>query len=379
MLTLGVEAGMFSWAALPGAMDSSLLGYAWFLIGALLLDLFDISLPRGDSVGVAGALSAAAIVVLLPIHATVIVMGAAVLAHFIRRGTQSRRRLFTALVSRAVGLLVGSVVFFGCSAAPPLARFCLVPAALLGSEIVATQACVALMSSRPFLRLLRGNLRSQLPVLAAEWSASVLLLLTYGGMSSWSLIPVVALLLLVRQSYALFLDIRETYRTTVEVLVEAAESQDARRIGHADRTAATARAIAMHLGFSSAVVEQVSYAALLHDLGVLAEQSTSEGELESRAVLSSDIVKGVQFFAAVEPILRVCDGGLTTDLTDQRNFTSALVVALASDIDAASSDAVFAAHQGRSLDLVAPLVPPATKAKVVAAALELGYSIPAVN
>ena len=48
-------------------------------------------------------------------------------------------------------------------------------------------------------------------------------------MGPWSLIPVVALLLLMRQSYALFLDIRETYRTTVEVLVEAAESQDDRR------------------------------------------------------------------------------------------------------------------------------------------------------
>ena len=40
----------------------------------------------------------------------------------------------------------------------------------------------------------------------------------------------VALLLLMRQSYALFLDIRETYRTTVEVLVEAAESQDERQV-----------------------------------------------------------------------------------------------------------------------------------------------------
>ena len=49
-------------------------------------------------------------------------------------------------------------------------------------------------------------------------------------MGSWSLIPVVALLLLMRQSYALFLDIRETYRTTVEVLVEAAESQDRRGV-----------------------------------------------------------------------------------------------------------------------------------------------------
>ena len=82
----------------------------------------------------------------------------------------------------------------------------------------------------------------------------------------------VALLLLMRQSYVLFLDIRETYRTTVEVLVEAAESQDSRRAGHSDRTAVLARSIAMGCGLSASEVELIGYAALLHDIGELAEE-----------------------------------------------------------------------------------------------------------
>ena len=38
----------------PSPLDVSALGLAWLLLAILLLDLFDISLPRGDSVGVAG-------------------------------------------------------------------------------------------------------------------------------------------------------------------------------------------------------------------------------------------------------------------------------------------------------------------------------------
>ena len=118
----------------------------------------------------------------------------------------------------------------------------------------------------------------------------------------------VALLLLMRQSYALFLDIRETYRATVEVLVEAAESQDVRRFGHADRTAATARAIAMHIGVAAPAVERISYAALLHDLGELAATPDSEGFVPVRDIHSAEIVEGVEFFRTVEPVLRICDG-----------------------------------------------------------------------
>ncbi len=88
-------------------------------------------------------------------------------------------------------------------------------------------------------------------------------------MGAYSLIPVVALLFLIRQSYAMLQDIRELYRTTVEVLVEAAEAQDVRRVGHAERTASIARTIGTHMGLASGQIERISYAALLHDVDAI--------------------------------------------------------------------------------------------------------------
>jgi hypothetical protein len=216
----------------------------------------------------------------------------------------------------------------------------------------------------------------QAPLLVAEWSASVLLLIAFEGMGAWSLIPVVALLLLMRQSYSLLLDIRETYRTTVEVLVEAAEGEDPRLVGHAERTAEIARRIAMRLGMAVSQVELVSYAALLHDVDAIAGDGR---EPRSAGGHSSALFEGVEFFADVLPVLRVCDGPSATD--PERSgpeLIAGMIVALASDADAAVHEDVASAHAGSAVARVAPHVSSSIKSSVVAAALALGYQIPAV-
>jgi hypothetical protein len=203
---------------------------AWFLAAALVLDFFDISLPRGDSIGVTGPICAASLFVLGPVGGAIVSIGSAVLAHLVRRGVSGPRRLVALVFSRAVALAIGAALLVLVRGASSQWLFYLVilatPAVFLLAELVASQAVVSLGTGRPLVGLLRGNLAGQMPLLVAGWSACLLLLITFTWMGPWSLIPVVALLLLMRQSYALLLDIRETYRTTVEVLVEAAESQD---------------------------------------------------------------------------------------------------------------------------------------------------------
>jgi hypothetical protein len=365
--------GLFHKMGIPWLSD------AWFLGAAVLLDYFDVSLPRGDSIGVSGALCSAAVVVLGPVHAAIIALVSAVAAHVLRRGPVAGRRLMTVLASRAAALVAATaflVILAG--RAVPTVTFVFVAAAFLLTELVAAQSLTAFWTGRPLVRLLRGNISSQAPLIAAEWSASVLLLLTYDGMRDWSLVPSVVLLLLIRQSYALFLDIRETYRTTVEVLVEAAESQDERRAGHGDRTAILARSIAMKAGLSSSEVERISFAALLHDLGELAERPMNEVPVGARHATSADIVADVEFFSNVEPVLRLCEedaGGRPGDDT----LLAALIVALASDIDAQQYPDVGNAHRGSLLARVSGRVPAALKARAVGAALRLGYRIPAVD
>jgi hypothetical protein len=369
-----------------------------FFLAVLLLDAFDISLPRGDSIGVSGALSSAAVILVGPVWATVICLGSVLITHLARHGAEMRRRVIGALIARSAALAISTVTAFLLFRSAPdlynsLLGAALVPAAFLMTDLVAAQLVAAVGTGRPFGRLLRGNLRVQSPLLLAQWSASVLLLITFQGMgegtvqgmSQWSLILVVALLFLLRQSYAMLLDIRELYRTTVEVLVEAAEGQDARRVGHAERTAAAARAIAMRVGLAANQVERISYAALLHDVDAIGspaelavlDESNGEGFV---AGASSAVFEGAHFFDDVLPIIRVCDGNWSGSAEPaESDLLAGLIVALASDADAAEHTEVAEAHFGNSIDRVSPRVSAAAKSLVVGAALALGYRIPAVS
>jgi HD domain len=361
-------------------LDTTWLSILWFLASTILLDFYDISLPRGDSTGVSGALGAAAIVVLGPQVAIPLSLLSAILAHLARRRAESPKRLVAVLVPRAFALTItSSLLWTPLGSASQAYVFVAIPAVFLIVELLFAQGISGWLTGRSIARLIRGNADSPAPLVAAQWSAAVLLLIIYGHMRQWSLIPVVALLLLMRQSYALFLDVRETYKTTVEVLVEAAESQDERRAGHADRTAVLARSIATKIGLAANEVERISYAALLHDLGELAEAPDDEGERHSRRASSANVVRGVEFFDRIEPILRVCDGDESAPAPLEDDLLAAMIVALASDIDAEYHPRVAAAHRHSLLDQVAHRVTPAVKAKAVGAALRLGYRIPAVS
>jgi len=228
--------------------------------------------------------------------------------------------------------------------------------------------------------MLWGGLGMQAPILVAQWSAAALLLIIYPSMSVWSLIPVVVLLLLMRQSAALLFQVRDTYRTTVEVLVEAAESQNPVRLGHSERTASIARQIAMKMGLSGHVVDRISYVALLHDLDAIGDGGSAIPDPNEPAAQghSSKVLEGSEFFSDVLPILRMCDGHMGDD-ADEADALSAMVVALASDIDALAHPALDCLHSGSTLARVAPFASQQLKARVVSAALLLGFKTPAVT
>jgi len=360
-------------------LPSDLVAALWFALAIVIMDRFDILLPRGDSIGVSGALVIAGVMVAGEQYMAPLAITCLAVAHIGRSDFWSRR-LVGALVTRS-GALAAVVLLSPFWAPDPdaLSPFWLIglPPVYLTTEYVAAQSFMAVQSRRPLLRLLSGNLRRQAPLVAAQASASILAAITYPQMEQWSLVLVVALLLLMRQSLALLLEIRETYRTTVEVLVEAAEGQDERLRGHGERSAQIARAIATRMGMNAIDLERVSYATLLHDIDALSGESAKGSCAEVGQ--SSFVFRDTAFFDDVLPALRLCDGcAIEGDGTDQ-NLMTAMIVALSSDIDAASSAVTAEAHSSGTVSRVSKIVPPVLKARVVAAALELGYETPAVN
>ncbi len=358
-----------------------LVAALWFAMAIIVMDRFDILLPRGDSMGVSGALVAAGLLVAGPAYLAPLAILSLVFAH-VGRGPLHVERLVGAVITRLAAMSVAVALIWLWGVTPgndvvSVLKLVMVSGAFLATEVIAAQAILSMLSGRPLKRLVVGNFQRQAPLIGAQVSAATLAAITYPQMESWSLVLVVALLLLIRQSLASLLEIRETYRATVEVLVEVAESQDERLRGHADRTAHIARSIGSRMGLSSSDIEKASYAALLHDLDALA--GVPADDTRPNRGSSSDVFADTAFFDDVLPVLRLCDGqARESDVTDD-NLMTAMIVALSSDIDTTGNTLAARAHSSSAVARVSAQVPGPLKARVVAAALELGYRTPAVS
>jgi hypothetical protein len=91
------------------------------------------------------------------------------------------------------------------------------------------------------------------------------------------------------------------------------------------------------------------------------------------------MLEGVVFLREVVPVMRLCDGIDEGAPPKENDILIAMVVALAGDIDALRVKSVGSAHFDSALGRVSERASANAKARVVAAALELGYEIPAVG
>jgi HD-GYP domain-containing protein (c-di-GMP phosphodiesterase class II) len=90
------------------------------------------------------------------------------------------------------------------------------------------------------------------------------------AVSLFGLLLFVAPLIVARQVYQRYIQLREAYADVVRSMIGVLEAKDPYTRGHSERVAGYALAIARGLQFDQTVVERLEYAALLHDLGKIA-------------------------------------------------------------------------------------------------------------
>lgn len=350
------------------------------LLGAVfLLDWIAISLPRGDQLLISGAVLSAAIVWLGPVEAVIIATASSSLLAVVHQ--QPRAMILDSLGIRIISIVVAHWAFrmladaFG-GELKMLTVAILTPATLLLSEMLCSQVRLSVTSGRSLGRLITGNLRRNAMLIAAQVSAAALILVTYRSMGAWSLVPVVPLLVLIRQSYSMLMDVEETYRTTLSVLVEAAESGDRAWMGHGERTAAIARSIGAKCGLSSSELEAVGYASLLHDIDRISDGH--QGTVGSRSP-ASYLLRDIGFLSEIVPIMLVNEGRDCDPSTNDRVVLQGFIVALASSIDASQDPTLLLQHEGGCIEAVSAITPGRLKARAVSAALQLGFGVPAIT
>ncbi len=331
----------------PRAGLEEILG---FLLVMTILSLFDVWLPQGDVVDIVGPLSFAALVLSGPVAAIGLAAGARLVAHVLRYGFDDTSSLLHGLSRRTIvivgcGLLLNEVdhkwFWQPVEITPGLVA---VAVAFVAGDLVLQQAYSAMRHRQSIGGLLLGNLQLQGLMLAASASVALLTVMLYESMWFWTLVLMGVLLLVMRQSFSLFIEIRQAYQATMAAMAAAIEAHDPLRKGHAERVAALAKAIGNEIGVRGQDLEILSYAALLHDVDLLGE--TSE-EIPSAAVVeqggsvflgpgASNVLAEVGFLSDVLPVLRLCEGVDSGENPNRaRDGLLAYVVCRASNLDEA--------------------------------------------
>ncbi len=160
-------------------------------------------------------------------------------------------------------------------------------------------------------------------------------------------------LLVARQTYQRYTDLRAAYTDAVRSLVAAIEAKDPYTKGHSVRVAEVSTALAGEMGLSVERIERVEVAALLHDLGKIGISpeilSKAEGltsaeyeEIKRHPDIGAHILGKGSFFEEVVPIVRYhhekIDGtGYCEGLVGDGIPLEARVLAVADSYDAMTS------------------------------------------
>lgn len=337
-----------------------LSGYLWspvhsgdlFTVGALfaallMLSFLDVWLPRGDAADLSSAVAVMSLVLLDPLTTLVAVVAVRVAAHVLRHRSTKSGLLLEAVAARSAGVIAGGAALFGVRSSlggdmeSVMLAVAVVALAYFLAEVLVVQALATLRLGRSFLHLLVGNMRLQGWLIAAQMSIAVLGVTIYPAMRLWGLLLCLVLLLVLRQSFVLLLDIREAYRATTAAIARSFEAHDSEKSGHAERVAHCARAIASRLGVHGRDLERLQYASLFHDIAAVAIDDPPPGAdsaMLARATGrgAADILADVRFLEGVMPLLRLSDGEIPLEAFERgRDPLLAYIVCRASDVDGA--------------------------------------------
>lgn len=334
LATVLVAHGMPDAAAMTDAAPKALsLGVALLVLG-----FFNLWLPRGDAVDTTVPVAFAAAVMLPPILAAGVVLLArcATVALKPRGHTlwtaieQIGRR---AILISAVFVALGPDLMTKISASPSAVQMVVITiaaAAFIALDALVEQAHASVRFRAPLRALIMGAARLQGWMLAAEVSTAALAVMLFPTLEYWGLLVIVALLLVMRQSFALLLEVRASYTSTVEVLARSLEAYDPDRRGHAERVSRMSGEAGRRIGLQGKRLESLTYAALFHDVGRLGADSLDEQPEHN----SAEVLSSVGFLAGAIPILHILDsaaeGGSSLDEDD---IISAYIVASFSAFD----------------------------------------------
>ncbi len=328
---LAVTAGLapFAHLTLPAATVIA------FIIFTAIGELLEVTLPWEDSRVTMGMAPAVGYMLALdcnragdpasvcsalgngPAEVALIFAGGAAIALAVRALRRKNLRL-EAIAAASLTVIAASAAYAGLARLDPWDAFGPPNISILGLAGVfvvgilldaAIPSITTMINERlPVAGLLRSRVRASAALQVASTSVGSLLALAYPALGNWALPLFLAPLGATAFSFRQFEAIRTTYLQTVRALAKVPEMAGYTQPGHSMRVAALSVEIGQEMGVNARDLDEVEYAALLHDIGrVSLPDPESAGETTYRlelALVGAAIVDQTGYLPRVATMIR---------------------------------------------------------------------------
>jgi putative nucleotidyltransferase with HDIG domain len=174
---------------------------------------------------------------------------------------------------------------------------------LTNSTLVSIAVCLS--SGRKFREVWTLNTRGIFGYDLVASALAIPVAIAFSWWGGFGLILAVLPIIAIRHFYGLYRQLQESGQELLAVMVKAIEARDPYTSGHSERVSRISRAVALELGLPTQQVEEISTAALLHDVGKIHEEFApllrKEARLtpEETALMQTHVVKSAELVGIV--------------------------------------------------------------------------------
>ena len=336
------------------------LGLVFFIALSTFAEFIPVELPGGGSITIGFPIDFVVILIYGPALAMLVSAFGALIGEIIGRKISWDKIMFnvsqyalSAGVAGAVYQYTGGIIgfqnFFKFVFPAALSAFiyCLI-------NLILVTIVISLAQGVRVTTVWKINFKEILPSYLAEAPIGFFMAVVYVEVGVLGILLFFLPLLLARRSFELYAKMRKIYLETIRALTAAIDAKDPYAKGHSERVTQTSVALAQELNLSEREIENIEYAALLHDIGKIGiderilgknDGLTSEEfkRIKEHTIMGAKIIKPVEFLkdsykAIYHHHERYNGDGYPDGLKGEDIPISARIITVADAYDAMGSD-----------------------------------------
>ncbi|RKD34207.1 HD-GYP domain-containing protein [Thermohalobacter berrensis] len=230
--------------------------------------------------------------------------------------------------------------------------FTMITYAILNTTTIST--LMSLLSEKNFYVVWTENLKNIFPNMIGVGTIGVIIALAYISYGPGAVLLFFGPLLLARYSFKLYMEMKQVYMDTIQVLTKTIEAKDPYTSGHASRVQEYAVKLARALNLKDKKIENIKRAAILHDIGKIGiddrilkkpDKLTEDeyNKIKEHPLIGARIIKDVDFLKDVVDIVKYhherYDGkGYPEGIKGEKIPQEAAILSIADAFDAITSD-----------------------------------------